>query len=108
MTPTVRLSIVVVVLSSVAVLRFGALGMMDAPFALMLSGAAWTAARASSRVALPLAAVLVAMATLLKGPVGALLGVGFVVIAAWQHGRRFGAPSILGSLVVLGLFVLPW
>ncbi|MEW5739786.1 MAG: hypothetical protein AB1938_12720 [Myxococcota bacterium] len=105
-TDETRLRLFLVVLSSVAALRFGALAMMDPLFSLALLGAAVCTARVPR--GLLAAAACVALAILLKGPVGAVLGFGVVVLSAWQHQRRFSAGMILAAFALTAALVVPW
>jgi 4-amino-4-deoxy-L-arabinose transferase-like glycosyltransferase len=88
-------------LSTFGVLRFGVLGMMDALF--MLALAVGLAAVLNRRRGWPLAA---ATATLLKGPVGALLAGALAGPVAWR--QRRSAREVVGALALVSLLATPW
>lgn len=93
-------------------LRFGRMAMMDAPMALALTAAAYGAFRAAEEgraAQLLWAGVGAGAATLLKGPVGAVL----VLLIAGGY-LAFRAPRLLASRFTAGAFALgaaialPW
>src|SRR5262249_18669947 len=98
--------------TSLGVLRYGRLAMVDVPLALALAAGlacAWRVARGDSLRWLLGAGVAGAAAALLKGPVGPLL---LVLVALWWLARR--RPEALRSPWVLAAFALglvlaaPW
>lgn len=98
--------------SSFGFLKFGRMAMMDAPMALALTLAAYGAWRAVAEDRprlLLLCGLGAAMATMLKGPVGAVLVL--LVAGGWLAARR---PRLLASRATLAAFLLgaalalPW
>lgn len=96
-----------VVMASVVALKFGTLAMMDPLFVLCLSSATLFAQQ-HRRWSLVAAAACVALATLLKGPIGVLLGAVLVVTALVLSRRRPSAAAVIAALVVFTALVLPW